>query len=258
MRCAEFESRLNGVLDRRLWLDADPPLAEHAQTCGECRALAACYEAVVAGLSQARLPQPSSELTSRVLADVAPRPASPRPDEAAGGVLRRISPVAPGRRRLARSISSRGVIAVAAMAATVLVAVVMRWGQLDPARQPRRNQEPLAARQAPGDRVSAGTPGQPALTQATPSHAPNKTPRNKRSPYQGLAAETSQTVAVAMQLLPGVGVSAIDDGDAAAAEPASDWVHGVADGLKPVTEPTAGAVNSFLELLATGDGGSRS
>jgi hypothetical protein len=117
------------------------------------------------------------------------------------------------------------------------------------AGRPGQNQKPLAARQASGDRVPSKTLGQRALTQATP----NKTPR----PYQGLAAETSQTVAVAMQLLPGVGGSTKDGRDAAA-EPASDWVHGVADGLKPVTGPTAGAVNSFLELLAAGGGGSRS
>jgi hypothetical protein len=255
MRCAEFESRLNELLDERLWLDADSSLAEHAQTCSECCKLAASYEALVVGLNQTRLPQPGADLTSRILANVASRTAGSPRDEAVGVPFGRISP-ASAEGRSARWSTSRIGVAVAAMAAAVLLAVAMRWGAVDPAKQPGQNQDLLAARQKPGDKVAAKTPDAAALKQAAAKA--NTTPREKLDPYRGLAAETSQSFGMAMQLLPGLGASAKNAGDATAAEPASGWVHGVSDGLKPVTRPTAGAVNSFLELLATGDGGSRS
>lgn len=255
MRCAEFESRLNELLDQRLWLDADPSLAEHAQTCGECCKRAASYEALVVGMNQIRLPQPSADLMSRILADVASGAAwSPR-DEAVPGRSGRISP-ASAERRAARWSASRSWIAVAAMAAAVLLAVVIHWGAVDPTKQPGQNRDLFAARPKPGDKVAAKTPD-PAVLQQAAAKA-NQARRKKLDPYRGLAAETSQSFGMAMQLLPGLGASAKNAGDATAAEPASGWVHGVADGLEPVTRPTAGAVNSFLELLATGDGGSRS
>jgi hypothetical protein len=40
--------------------------------------------------------------------------------------------------------------------------------------------------------------------------------------------------------------------------PATGWAHDVADGLEPVTKPTVGAINGFLQLWGVGDEGRRS
>jgi hypothetical protein len=262
MRCAEFEPCLNEVLDQRLWLDANPALAEHVQTCSECRKLAAAYEAVVVGLGETRLPQPSADLTSRVLADVTAGGASPSRTDVAGGSFGltglRQMPAASVERRRAGRAPSRSWMAVAAMAAAVLIAVVMRFGAVDPAKPPEQRQNVLAAGQKPQDSALAETSDPADLSPAAHRVAANESPSDRLDPYRGLAAETSDSFAMALQLFPGVGASTKESSDATAAQPGAGWVHGVADGLKPVTRPTAGAVNSFLELLATGERGSRS
>jgi hypothetical protein len=77
-------------------------------------------------------------------------------------------------------------------------------------------------------------------------------------PYRELAEETTQSLVTAMKLFPRVRGAAEEPTSDALADPASAWVHGVSDGLKPVTRTTAGAVNSFFELLAGGGEGSSS
>jgi hypothetical protein len=60
MRCAEFEARLNDVLDERVEPAADAVLAEHAERCPRCAELAASHELLLEG---ARL-MPKVELRS--------------------------------------------------------------------------------------------------------------------------------------------------------------------------------------------------
>jgi hypothetical protein len=52
MRCEDFESRLNEVLDNRSPLSSAPDVEDHVRQCGECRELARSYEAVLLGLRQ--------------------------------------------------------------------------------------------------------------------------------------------------------------------------------------------------------------
>jgi hypothetical protein len=73
-----------------------------------------------------------------------------------------------------------------------------------------------------------------------------------------MATDASDSVAIAMRLFPGVGAMANESTDGEGDAQASQWMHGVSDGLKPVTSTTASAVSSFFELLAGGDEGSRS
>jgi hypothetical protein len=49
MRCAEFEARLNDVLDERAEPAADRSLAEHAERCPRCAELAASHELLLEG-----------------------------------------------------------------------------------------------------------------------------------------------------------------------------------------------------------------
>lgn len=251
MQCAEFESRLNDLLDQRRWLDADPHLAEHVRGCGECRHLAAAYEAVVVGLEQSQIPDCSANLTERVLADYS--------------TASRSEKLMPAGERAKRAAANRS-WAFAALAAAVLLAVALRWA-VGPAQI--LPSQPLAAQ---GDRAAAaadekGTDDSLAVRDVaplevsdTPEDLDSQLKRGERAgdAYRGLAAEASQSFAVALQLFPGIGGDPKDGGERAANDPASDWIHDFSDGLKPVTRPTAGAVNSFLQLLASGDEGSRS
>lgn len=264
MQCAEFEARLNDLLDERLRLDADFLLAEHARGCRECRSLAAAYEAVAAGLEQSRPGEPGADLAARVLADVetefqalgASLPALGDPE------LRR-SPRERQRWFDGRYVHRR-VSTFAALAAAVLLAVVLRWAVAPlvegpianeaPAKHARLNGEqptaqPLAAR---GPKVPAASP----VSLVRPPHADKRATGDDS--FRGLAAEASQSFAVAMQLFPGVDALSPESSEAAASDRATDWVHDLSDGLKPVTRPTAGAVNHFWQLLAASDEGSRS
>jgi hypothetical protein len=49
MRCAEFEARLNDVIDERAEPAADAVLAEHAERCPRCAELAASHELLLEG-----------------------------------------------------------------------------------------------------------------------------------------------------------------------------------------------------------------
>lgn len=72
MRCEEFESRLNDLLDQRraLFADgaiADSVLAEHAAGCSACASIARGYETLSEGVSAWERVEVSADLTSRVI-----------------------------------------------------------------------------------------------------------------------------------------------------------------------------------------------
>ena len=67
MQCAEFEDRLDRLLDHRLAPDEDAALTDHAHDCEECGSLFHAQQRLFAGLKQSRV-QPSVELASRVVA----------------------------------------------------------------------------------------------------------------------------------------------------------------------------------------------
>ncbi len=75
MRCAEFESRLNDLLDERVEPAADAVLTEHAERCPQCAELVTSHELLLEGtrlLPKVQLRSGESELLGRrVVAAVA-------------------------------------------------------------------------------------------------------------------------------------------------------------------------------------------
>ncbi len=233
MHCAKFESRLNDVLDERLWIDADPALTAHVQHCRPCRELAASYEALISGLEHSKIPAPSPAIAAGVLAAL---PGSctgwDAPDVIRGPF--RSSPQAPAaRRRLPWRRST--LLAFAAAAAVGAIAVF--WDTVAPDfHGPNDEPNSIAARSNDSTataKVSAAT----SLDEKRTSDAGHSPPN-------------------AIAYFPG-GASVTTSASGGAAE-TSSWMHDVSDGLKPVTSTTASAVTSFFELLAGNDEGSRS
>lgn len=238
MHCAEFESRLNDVLDERLWLDSDPALTAHVQHCRPCRELAASYEAMVTGLEQSKIPATSPGLTAGVLAALPTLCAEwDDPDVIRGefGKSRPATQTTIGRRRSAWR--RRALVGMAA-AAAMLGAVALRWNTAD------RDIGPAAV--APGSIA------------VRPNASPGKVPVGAAPALGGnLAADAGNSLTAAIRLFPGSGSADASPSGANVAEKTS-WVHDVSDGLKPVTSTTASAVTSFFELLAGDDEGARS
>ena len=67
MQCAEFEDRLNRLLDHRLAPEDDAALTEHAHDCEECASLFHAQQRLFVGLKQDRV-QPPAELALKVVA----------------------------------------------------------------------------------------------------------------------------------------------------------------------------------------------
>jgi hypothetical protein len=233
MHCAEFESRLNDVLDERLWLDSDPTLTAHVQHCRVCRELAASYEAMILGLEQSKVPAPSPAIAAGVLAAL---PGSctgwDAPDVIRGPF--RASPQAPAARR---RLPGRRSTLLALAAAAAVGAIAVFWNTVAPDfRGPSDQANPIAAR-------SNDSPATANVAVAT-------------SREEDLAAGADLSLPNAMAFFPG-GASPTPSTSGGAAK-TSSWMHDVSDGLKPVTSTTASAVTSFFELLAGNDEGSRS
>lgn len=194
MRCADFEVRLNEVLDERQPISSAADLNEHIRECRECRYLARSYEAIFAGLREAVIPEP--EWVSRL-------------------VLEQVQP------RFGR-LPLRRAATLLALAATMLLAVGLSW-----LARPNR---PVASSRLktiniPLDQV----PG------------PAKIDERAVVSNGGSAADKQAPSNEFMELLP-----------------SSQWAQDVAEGLQPVTQPTVGTINDFLQLWGVGDEGHRS
>lgn len=140
MRCDEFESRLQELLDQRRSPDRDERLAAHVACCEPCGALLAGCEALVEGVAAWDAPAPAGDLVARVIHDWRPVPkARPR----------------------------RHVFAGLAIAATLLVAALplVRWLRPAPAVEERIEAQVLA--------VASDAAPRPALVdQARETYAP--------------------------------------------------------------------------------------
>jgi hypothetical protein len=67
MQCAEFENRLNRLLDHRLPPEGDEALTAHAHGCDDCSDLLHAQQRLLVGLKQGRS-QPSAEFAEKVVA----------------------------------------------------------------------------------------------------------------------------------------------------------------------------------------------
>jgi predicted anti-sigma-YlaC factor YlaD len=224
MRCDEFESRLNEVLDERLPLSSDREVEEHIRHCGQCRDVARSYEAMAAGLHYNAVPPVPEGLTARIVDEVRQVERETRPPEWRVRVLR----------------YPQRLPAAALLAAVLLLAITLTWinhwhdadaptgeaktGQVARAEQPR-NQKPLPQRT--GNAVD-GQVGGPTAQHKT-------------------GAPTAENL-LNLQSLPAAGW----------AQPGAEWAQEMADGLQPVTRPTVGAISGFLNLWGIGEEGHRS
>lgn len=226
MKCAEFETRLNDILDQRRRPDSDAELRQHVHDCHECRRQADAYLAVLTGLGPVESPEACAELTQRVLAEVR------------GPKLQVRSPIRLPRHMLRRPA---GMALLAALVA--VVAVPLFWFGSPPERQ------------RSGSLAGAGAP-QTAPAKADISHeAPQPLPigslaTEATDSYRVLATETKQSVAAALQIVPGVGVGFRQpEPPVATTTQSPPWVRGLTDGLQPVTRSTTGALSSFLKVI---------
>ena len=226
MRCDEFLERLDEAQDeRRSWSD-DRALAEHADRCQRCRALAANYELIAVCAARSR-PIPPDDLRDRVMAGLA------------GEV------VALDRREW----WTRGAwhIAGMALAAAALLAVTISL------RGPIADRR--AAPGAPRLAVESTQPRPKEPTVAPKGARPeiNDTVRSgglasqaSRS-YLNLARQTNRGLSAALAALPRFGASQDDETSAVESEKA--WVDEVASGLEPMTTSAGGAIQSLFRAF---------
>lgn len=124
---------------------------------------------------------------------------------------------------------------LACAAAAVVVAVVVPWHRIvDLVTVPGEAQQPLAVQIAPS------------------SDAPElgKLAAEAALPYRRLVRDTGDSLATALQIVPGVG-GETDASDTPRGDPPprADWVDGLSDGLAPVRKSTTGTLNSFLRVI---------
>ena len=222
MRCDEFELRLNEVLDERLPMSSAADIQHHIRLCADCRKIARSYDSMIAGLQTVSLPAEPVGLTSRIVKE-AQRPAynSPRPK-----IL-----VRPSR-----------VPIMALAAAVVLLAIGLAWL----GRQSRNDETPIGSG---GDKLLAHVEKLPADGQS-PSHVDEGSTGTQFTDQleTGASLEKDPSDTGLVGSIPATEW----------AQPGAEWAQGVADGLQPVTKPTVGAINGFLNLWGVGPKGRRS
>lgn len=240
MRCREFETRLQDVLDARGSLVDDCELAAHAAGCPNCRELVAAYDTLFDALT-ASSPAPPRRHADQVLCELARR----------------------------ESFSSRRYLSLAAAAALLLVASVSLWRfgtrEQDDSHlvaTPATNQSVINAPQAaamrpaveliPAAPISSPAPTVPApvVVQTERELAPERaffvTPADG---YTELARETGRGVATLVKTLPRLRLDSLGDlAPERTAQPAQ-WMSQVTDGIGPLTSSMAEALESLLRAI---------
>jgi hypothetical protein len=149
MKCDDFESRLNDVLDERRAPAVDALLAEHAGHCVPCRGLLRDYEALAEGAGSLSAPCLEDGFSHRAVA-------------AALDQVQTHSPASP------LQGNWWTLAGLAAVAAALLLAVVLSWPEPDD----RGIAGPTPQPSAPGD--DGGSP--PVPDRKRPSHSPDSQP----------------------------------------------------------------------------------
>lgn len=231
MRCDEFESRLEEILDERLSPASDPLLKEHAALCAECRHRAAAYESMLVGLGLCQAPSwDDPELSERVLAEIR-RPA------------------------LLHLVHSRPwTFATALLATAALILVVVSLSLRPRGDAPQPGPENLA-HSPPHQPVEPPKP----LEQTHEPQALDELARAAGDKYMVLMRQTGESVAEVLELVPGLprneqaptGISADDTST-------QSWAAEMAQGLEPVTDSTRSALRSLWLAIPTADEDTRS
>src|SRR5688572_13400087 len=124
MNCEMFESRLNELLDERAPLELDGTLSAHARRCGRCQTLLSAYRELMQAVRFPNLPEPSDDLTGRVVA------AALREESLAVGDATSAdsaSPASSERNRAKTHRFHKHVWRVAALAVCTAVLVAVAW-----------------------------------------------------------------------------------------------------------------------------------
>lgn len=251
MKCAEFEVRLNEVLDARSAPEGDGPLAAHAQICGPCRDLMAAYQEL---FREVRPRAPGEvNVTALVLAELQATPQAGPSQRKVKGRARRVL----------------AWVSVAAVAAAILVMVA--WGPSwwsagpgtagDPtiaggANQGTGNNTP-GGPHAPGTHVAGTQHNQNTGTQNTGAQGVDEDTRDEpamdmaevaRESYRQLAQQTSDGLSDVGLLVP-----AMESTPAGLAATTSlpRLAPNVAEGVKPLTRSTAGTFSMFFGVFPT-------
>jgi len=223
MQCEEFEDRLNDVLDMRGRAECDPELHLHAETCPDCRRVAAEYDVLLDGFYALTGPAAPADMAARVLADLPARPLRARYATLAGAAL-----------------------ATAAALLLVLIPLVRSWPRDDSqtAQRSAPRSLPGTVRLAQANVLRATVP-LPLLTSL-----PSLAGHSQGDLYGELAKETGHGLAAIVLYVPGVGgMRGIIDADSSPQSEDPAWAVQVSEGLKPVTDSVTDTLNLLLRAL---------
>jgi Putative zinc-finger len=237
MKCDEFETRLNELLDARASLEGDEQLRAHAAICESCRQDLATVGMIVSELAHRPRPMPSAGLATRVVAEFTAPQVEHR-------TVRRV---------MAYAFAAAAVLLIAAFPA-------WRWWNDGASAS---NATLATVDVAPTAKVVVST-----AVVADEQDADDETSdppigdlvREVSDRYKNLARDTQESYAELALLLPGVrapkrttDAALQENEDAAATEAVTSegWVNDMANGLKPVTDSTMGAFSFLLEALPT-------
>ena len=225
MRCEDFESRLNELLDERRHPRFDALVSRHARLCPECRDLLTVYGIVLEQWQSLALAAPSEDISARVLAGVQ-------------------NPLVASRHRhltwLAWSV-----------AASVALVMVLS-----------RNAPQHAVHPTPIARATPATKVAPAIDHSTiNSPGVGDLALDATTRYADLARDTSSALAHVRFLLPAAAEplfaesltanSILPSQAVARLQPANSLAE-VAAGFKPLADSTTGAMHFLFNVLPVG------
>jgi len=225
MNCSEFQGRIDQVLDSRRAPTSDIPLRDHASTCPRCSQLLDSYLAMLQGVRRLEMLEPACGFSERV----------------AIGLARH--------RRL--GWPSRRAVVVLAAAAACLLAVTPWLVRDDGAGRGAREmaRKGSTTRSSSVEKVGESSPS----TARTPDRA---APKVDTPPSDNGVSEIAR---VAQKSVSGVllwGPMSVALLPRAASErsgghntPAGGWVDEFAEGLQPLSDSTAGALDGLLDAL---------
>jgi hypothetical protein len=225
MKCAEFEDRLNEVLDQRQRPEWHSELRLHFDSCARCRDLTAAYGLLLDGFHALPRPEPPADLSERVLDAYRAQPSMTRPVVMAGGLL--------------------------AAAAAVLLLVVPLATSNRRVRSVSPPIQPLALESSRAiswpldlsEMYSLPFVG-PVLVSITDGDA-------STDPYEELAKGTGQGLASVVLYMPSIGVTpglVVGSPNPLTSGPPG-WPQRMSAGLRPVTEVVSETLDLLLQVL---------
>lgn len=229
MKCDEFETRLNELLDARASMERDEQLVVHAGLCDSCRQQLAALGMIFNEIASRPRPLPDAGVTARVIAEFA----APQVD---------------------RSMARRSMPYAFAVAVALLVAAFPVWRMWND--HTLTGDTTVATVAVSPDALVAATDAQNVEELAAEPPIGDLV-REVGDRYTNLARETQANYAELALLLPGVRVSQrasrpdADEADLPETKASQGWVNDMADGLKPVTDSTRGAFAFLIEALPT-------